>query len=73
MAIEIPAAIDPLALIFPTRIYLILMEILHPNTPLTDALPKVLAQANAEERAFIGKRVKAITAICHAVEVAART
>jgi hypothetical protein len=68
-----PAAIEPLALIFPTRIYLILMEILHPNTPLTDALPKALAQANAEERAFIGKPVKAITAICHAVEAAART
>ena len=73
MSIEVPVAIDPLAMILPTRIYLIITELLHPHVPLTDVLPKVLAQATAEERAFIGGRVKAIAAICHAVELAART
>ena len=41
------AAIDPLALLLPTSVYLKLMDQIHPNTPLIDSLRAV--KMTAEE------------------------
>ena len=47
------AAIDPLALIFPTRIYLMIVEKLHPNEPALAVVKAAAQHLNAEERAAV--------------------
>ncbi len=51
-------AIDPLALIFSTEIYLMLMEIKHPHVPLTEALAQLAKRTTVEDRKEVLARVK---------------
>ncbi|HXE23364.1 MAG TPA: hypothetical protein VN637_00575 [Roseiarcus sp.] len=60
------AAIDPLALIFPTRVYLILVEKLHPNTPLIDVMRAAAKTMTAEEKAQTAASAKRIAEFAHA-------
>ena len=64
-------AIDPLALLLPSRIYLILMEKLHPHVQLTAAqVAEALKQATVEERKEVAARMAAISACVKPVEAA---
>jgi hypothetical protein len=63
-------AIDPLALIFPTSVYLILVEKLHPHEPVTAHLGEVVKQMNAEQRASVQARIRTLNAYTGAVEKA---
>lgn len=67
---RIPVAIDPLALLLPTRIYLILVEIHHPNTPLAASLAEALAKATPDERATVGRHVEIVLKAAEAVKQA---
>ena len=51
-------AIDPLALIFSTEIYLILTEIRHPHVALTDTLAQLAKKTSVEDRKVILARVR---------------
>ena len=44
------AAIDPLALIFPTSVYVKIVEKLHPHTPLIDVLRAAAKTMSKEEK-----------------------
>jgi hypothetical protein len=63
-------AIDPLALILPTSIYLIFVEKLHPHTPVDSVLNEVLRGATAEEKSFIATRVASLNEYTAAVSAA---
>ena len=64
------AAVDILALIFPTSVYLKLVEKLHPNEPATAQLGAVVKQLTPEQRAFVQARVRTFNAYTEAVEKA---
>ncbi len=63
-------AIDPLALIFSTEVYLILMEIKHPHVALTDALAQLAKGTQAADRKAILTRVRVLQETLSAVQVA---
>ena len=63
-------AIDPLALIFSTEIYLILMEIKHPHVALTDALVQLAKKTPVAERKAILARVRVLQENFSAVQEA---
>lgn len=63
-------AIDPLALVFSTEVYLILMEIKHPHVALTAALAQLAKQTPAAERKAILTRVHALQENLSAVQEA---
>lgn len=44
------AAIDPLAMMLPTKVYLALLEKLHPNEPPIQALESVMSTLSAREK-----------------------
>jgi hypothetical protein len=63
-------AIDPLALILPTNIYLIWVEIHNPHNPFAKDLAEVLEGATAEEKSFISARLANLNAYTAAVNAA---
>lgn len=70
--LHVPAAIDPLAVIFSTEVYLMIQEKLHPNVPLIDAVKATLAEASAEQRQFALGRAKMVNEMSKAVVDAVR-
>ena len=68
----VPAAVDPLAVIFSTEVYLMIQEKLHPNLPLIDAVKATLAEASAEQRQFALARAKMVNEMSKAVVDALR-
>lgn len=70
--VTVPAAIDPLAMIFSTELYLIFQMKLHPNEPAIGALKATLAEAPAELREFALARAKMVNEISNAVIGASR-
>ena len=63
-------AIDPLALMFPTSIYLILVEKRDPHGPIIGNLAEAVQQMNPRELAFTHARVRTLAAYVGAVEKA---
>ena len=63
-------AIDPLALILPTSVYLKFVEKLHPNEPVLANLADVLKHLTPQEKAFVQARVRTLSAYTTAVEKA---
>ena len=61
-------AIDPLAMVLPTSVYLIIQNKLHPNVPLIDVLNEVLPTVNAEQRTAIQARLRTLNGYTGAVE-----
>ena len=64
--ISVAVAIDPVALILPTRWYLIYVEIHHPREPAVDAMAKVFAQMSPVERNTAVQRAKTLELYCQA-------
>lgn len=64
------AAIDPLALIFPTSVYLKLVEKLHPNEPPIAHVAEVAKTMTAEEKAYVQARLRTLSAYTDAVSKA---
>jgi hypothetical protein len=60
------AAIDPLAVILPTSVYLKFVEKLHPNTPLIDVMRTVAKTMTADEKAQTAANAKRIAEFAHA-------
>ncbi|MBA3872241.1 MAG: hypothetical protein H0X30_24110 [Anaerolineae bacterium] len=46
------AAVDPLSIVFSERVYLILVEKLHPHVPLIDVMNEAIKEMSKEEVAF---------------------
>ena len=63
-------AIDPMALIFSTEVYLILTEIRHPHEALTAALAQLAKQTPVAERKAVLARVHALQENFKAVQEA---
>ena len=63
-------AIDPLALIFSTEVYLILMEIKNPHVALTATLAQLAKQTPVAERKAVLARLHALQANFSAVQEA---
>jgi hypothetical protein len=63
-------AVDPLALILPTNMYLIWVEIHNPNNPFANDLAEVLKRATAEEKSFISARLANLNGYTAAVSAA---
>jgi hypothetical protein len=63
-------AIDILALIFPTAVYLKLVEKLHPHEPATTHIGTVVKQLTPEQKAFVQARLRTFNAYTEAVEKA---
>ena len=51
-------AIDPLAVIFPTHVYLILMEKIHPHEPVIAAMQEVAKSMSAADKRSALARAK---------------
>jgi hypothetical protein len=60
-------AIDPLALILPTSVYLAIQEKINPHVPVTSVLNEVLGNVSQEQRAFIQARVATLNLFTTAV------
>lgn len=60
-------AIDPMALMFPTSVYLKLVEKYHPNEPPTAHLGDIIRHMTPEQRAFVAARISTINAFTGAV------
>ena len=60
-------AIDPWALILPSRIYLIFVEKNHPHEPSIAHLAEVVKQMTPEEKAFTKARLRTLNAYTGAV------
>lgn len=67
MALKVPTLADPLSLMLPTEIYVLLQDKLHPHVPMVDALKQALAQASPEQRAFTVTRAKSLVEVADAV------
>lgn len=63
-------AIDPLALIFPTAVYLKLVEKYHPNEPATTNVAAAVKNLTPEQKTFVQARVRTLNAYTEAVEKA---
>jgi hypothetical protein len=65
---RLPALVDPLSMLVPTRVYLILIELLHPHTPLVESLAKAFEHATAEERAATLRNLETLAVSVDAVK-----
>jgi hypothetical protein len=66
------AAIDPLALLLPSSVYVRIIEKIHPHVPKVAEMQETLKAMNAEEKAFVLGRVRAMGEFSKAVEEAMR-
>ena len=64
------AAIDPMALLFPSRLYVTLSERLHPHVPKSVEIKEALGRLTPEERLYILTRAKMLANFSKAVEEA---
>ena len=63
-------AIDPLALIFPTQVYLILMEKIHPHEPAIAAIQEVAKTMSNADKQFVLARAKMLEEYAQAAKKA---
>lgn len=63
-------AIDPLAIIFPSAVYVRLAEKLHPHLPAIAEIQEVAKGMSPEERRFVLTRARTLSAYAKAVEEA---
>jgi hypothetical protein len=63
-------AIDPLALLLPTSIYLILQEKINPHQPAVAALSEVAKAMTPEQRAFVQSRIRTLNTYTAAMQEA---
>jgi len=61
------AAIDPLALIFPTSVYVVLAEKLHPHVPKVAEIQEAVKNLTQEERAFVRAKARVLADYAKAV------
>jgi len=64
------AAIDPMAFLFPSRLYVTLSERLHPHVPKSVEIKEALGWLTPEERLYILTRAKMMASYSKAVEEA---
>src|SRR3954454_19358353 len=64
------AAIDPMALLFPSRIYISMSEKLHPHVPKSVEIKEAVGRLTPEERLYILQRARVLTHYSKAVEEA---
>ncbi|MEA2876898.1 MAG: hypothetical protein QOF14_2094 [Hyphomicrobiales bacterium] len=64
------AAIDPMALLFPSRIYISLSEKLHPHVPKSIEIKEAVGRLTPEERLYILQRARVLSHYSKAVEEA---
>jgi hypothetical protein len=64
------AAIDPMALLFPSRLYIELSEKLHPQVPKSGEIKEALGRLTPEERQYILVRARMLANYSKAVEEA---
>jgi hypothetical protein len=64
------AAIDPMALLFPSRLYVALSEKLHPPVPRAIEIKEALGRLTPEERQYILLRARMLVTYSKAVEEA---
>jgi hypothetical protein len=64
------AAIDPMALLFPSRLYVALAEKLHPQVPRAMEIKEALGRLTPEERQYILLRARMLVTYSKAVEEA---
>ena len=64
------AAIDPMALLFPSRLYISLSEKLHPHVPNSIEIKEALGRLTPEERLYILQRARMLATYSKAVEEA---
>ncbi len=64
------AAIDPMALLFPSRLYIELTEKLHPQVPKSVDIKEALGRLTPEERLYILARARMLASYSKAVEEA---
>src|SRR5436305_13691803 len=64
------AAIDPMALLFPSRIYISMSEKLHPHVPKSVEIKEAVGRLTPEERLYILQRARMIATYSKAVEEA---
>jgi hypothetical protein len=64
------AAIDPIALLFPARLYVDLAEKLHPNVPKAIEIRQALGRLTPTERKYILARARMLSSYSKAVEEA---
>jgi hypothetical protein len=64
------AAIDPMALLCPSRLYVTLSERLHPQVPKSVEIKEALGRLTPEERLYILTRAKMLASFSKAVEEA---
>ena len=64
------AAIDPMALLFPSRIYIELSEKLHPHVPKSLEIKEAVGRLTPEERKYILVRARMMSTYSRAVEEA---
>lgn len=72
MSLPFFAAIDPLFLIFPEKVAIILAEKLHPHTLAVADIQKAMQDLSAEERAAVARRIQVFGAYAKATEEALR-
>jgi hypothetical protein len=61
------AAIDPIALLFPARLYVELSEKLHPNAPTAIEIREALRRLTPAERRYILARARMLSSYSKAV------
>ena len=64
------AAIDPMALLFPSRLYIELSEKLHPHLPKPIEIKEALGPLTPEERKYILVRARMLSSYSKVVEEA---
>src|SRR3954447_26413745 len=64
------AAIDPMALLFPSRIYISMSEKLHPHVPKSLEIKEAVGRLTPEERLYILQRARMMSTFSKAVEEA---
>ena len=64
------AAIDPMALLFPSRLYISLSEKLQPNVPKSTDIKQALGRLTPEERLYILQRARVLSHYSTVVEEA---
>jgi len=64
------AAIDPMALLFPSRIYISMSEKLHPHVPKATEIKEAIGRLTPEERLYILGRARMMSTFSKAVEEA---
>ena len=64
------AAIDPMALLFPSRIYISMSEKLHPHAPKALEITEAVGRLTPEERLYILQRARMMSTFSKAVEEA---